>query len=453
MGVGTDSDGGIPVWRVVKAPGSLPVLGHAMPLFRTPLAFLAAMPSYGDLVEMRLGPEQTYMACHPKLVREILLNPHVFEKGGRLFDKARPSFGNGLVTCNRQEHRRQRSVLQPSFHRAKVDTYASAMAEEVDAVIASWRPGEPLMISEVMHKITIRASIRILLSLDGTDPIATEIQQLLPIVLAGLYYRTINPITVLEKIPIGGIRRHNHALAGLHMLVDDIIGRRRRNPGAARDMLSALLDNSVSESEIHDQIVTFLIAATETAGTLLTWAVYLLSRHPSDELRLADEARRATGNAFAGPGEFQFTRAVFTETLRMYPPTWILPRITTQDTQLGGQHLRAGTSVMYSPYVLQRNPNFFADPDRFCPDRWLTPRAARVSNDAMVPFGAGSRKCIGEHFAKVLGVLVLTSIATRWRLFSVANATARPVVKSTIGMSPLLMIPLPRETRSSQARR
>jgi hypothetical protein len=124
--------------------------------FRTPLPFLVVMPSYGDLAIVRLGPEHTYMAYHPKLVRQVLFNPRVFEKGGRLFDKARPSFGNGLVTGNWQEHRRQRSILQPSFHRAKVDTYAPMMAEEVDAVVvlsqlhASLRSGVPVRVGATL---------------------------------------------------------------------------------------------------------------------------------------------------------------------------------------------------------------------------------------------------------------------------------------------------------------
>lgn len=165
-----------------------------------------------------------------------------------------------------------------------------------------------------------------------------------------------------------------------------------------------------------------LVAGTETVGNALAWALYLISEHPGVARRLRD-------------GDLPYARRVFTETLRLYPPGWIFSRVTTEDAELAGRRLPEGSTVMFSPYLLHRDPANFPDPDRFDPDRWLPARPAQAPAGAMIPFGGGNRKCIGDSYADHLGALALDAVTTRWRLLPAA--AARPTAKATLGMKPL----------------
>ncbi|WP_309248881.1 cytochrome P450 [Streptomyces sp. MNP-20] len=442
---------------MTTAPRSLPLLGHALPLLRTPLQFLAALPSYGDLVALRIGPERAYMACHPELVQHMLLNPRVFDKGGRLFDKVRPILGNGLVTSGWHEHRRQRPLVQPAFHRTRITAYTTAMEQETEALLTAWHPGRIFDAGEAMHTLTTRIAIRALLSRQGTDDAVAAIQRWLPVVLAGVYHRTVNPLTVLEKLPTPGNRRFQHGLDRLHGTVAQIIQERRNSPHHRQeDVLDSLLavrdqdtGAALGDDEIHEQIMTLLVAGTETIGNALAWALHLLASHPQAERRLQEEADTPKQTDASQPS---YAHRVFTETLRLYPPGWLFSRITTRATELGGHPLPAGATVMYSQYALHHNPALFPDPDRFDPDRWTPQQAGQVPGGAMIPFGSGNRKCIGDHYAMTLGTLALTAVAARWQLRPAPGSVVHPVAKATLGTGPLPMIATSRTQQGGHTR-
>ncbi|MFF4349826.1 cytochrome P450 [Streptomyces sp. NPDC001530] len=434
------------------APGGLPLLGHAIPLLRRPLQFLTSLPAHGDLVEVRLGPLRAYLVCRPELVQQVLLDPRTFDKGGPLFDAARLLVGNGLVTSGWAEHRIQRRLVQPAFHTGRMASYARVMCEEVDAVLSAWEADRAVDLNAALHALTIRVTMRTLLSTTMDSRAVAEVQHCLPVIFKGVYRRMIAPIGPLHRLPTPENRRFDRARARLCAIIDETVRARRSAGSENEDVLSILIGAQDEESskrftddEIRDQVMTMLIGGTETTASALGWAFHLLGRHPEAEREVQDEVDRVLGGrlmpAFSDLPELDYTRRAVTEALRLFPPAWILTRTTTAETELAGQPLPPGTIILFSPYVLGRDPGVFPDPGRFDPDRWLPERVSPAQRGALLPFSAGSRKCIGDAFGMAEATLALAAVSARWQLRPVPGATIRPKPKAALSPGPLLMLP------------
>lgn len=443
-------------YTVARARGDVPVLGHALHLWRRPLEFLRGLPAQGDLVEIAIGPKPAFLACHPDLVLRVLLEAKTFDKGGPLFEKARLLVGNGLVSSEWEDHRRQRRLLQPAFHASRMPGYTKLMVDEIDAVTGAWRNGEALDISDAMHALTLRITGRTMFSTKVGDRAIPEVAYCMPIIMRGVYTRMTAPFGWLEKIPTPGNRRFDAVRARMHGVIADTIEDQRQAAADRGDLLSILVSatdsetgTGLSDEEIYDQVMTLLIGGTETTGNTLSWVFHLLARHPDIEEQLHAEIDAALPGgrlpSFDDLPKLDFTWRVLNETLRMYPPAWLLTRTTTRSTDLGGQRIEPGTIVMYSPYALGHNPAIFSDPETYDPDRWLPERAAGIPRGAMVPFSAGNRKCIGDVFGQAETTLTLATIAARWKLRHVPGAGPQTAVpKASLGTGPLLMTPLRR---------
>lgn len=435
-------------WRAGTAPGALPLLGHVISLWRRPLDFLASLPAHGDLVEVRLGPSRAYLAAHPELVRQVLLNPRVFDKGG-VFDKARQLLGNSLSVSRGEEHRFQRRLIQPGFHTTKIAAYTTAVADDTRTVTDRWQPGETLDISDEMHALLMRVAARTLFSTGLDETTIEEARQCLRTVSHGIYKRTVAPLGIMEKLPTPGNRAYDHANARLREIVADMIAR-RRSDGGHGDLLSTLLSaqhpdtgEKLSERQVLDQVVTFLVAGSETTASTLAFVFHLLGTLPEVEKRLHAEVDEALGDrtpVFDDLSSLPYTRNVITEALRLYPPSWMAMRVAAQDTELGGQPISAGTMILYSAYALHHNPDLFPDPETFDPGRWEGERAEQVPRGALLPFGAGSHKCIGDVLALTETALVVATVAARWRLRPASGTRLKPEPKATLEPGPLPMV-------------
>ncbi|UXY18184.1 cytochrome P450 [Streptomyces cynarae] len=438
------------VWTVATAPGIFPFVGHGITLFRNPLPFLNSVSSYGDLVEIRLGPQRAWLVCHPELVHRVLMDARTFDKGGPQYDRLRPLMGNGLVTCAHEDHRRQRKLIQPAFHAARIADCARVMGEEAESVLGAWRPGERVDVSGAMLALTTRVTSRFLLS-DALDAATVaELRDCLAALVRGLFVRTVVPLAPLFRLPTPANRRYRRAFDRLHAIVDSVIDERRR--GRPRDdLLGSLLEAerghggaAVTGREIHDQLITLLLTGVESTAMCLGSLFALLPRHPEAERRLHAEVDEVLAEG-RPPGQEELTRLVYTrgvvtETLRVYPPGWLFTRTTTKETDLAGVRLPRGTTVLYSPYVLHHDPASFPDPDRFLPERWLPGQSAAVRNGALLPFAAGSRKCVGDAFAMAEATLAVATVARRWRLRPLPGHVEQPRPAATLGPRALEMI-------------
>ena len=432
------------------APGARPFVGHALQFRRRPLEFLTSLRACADLVEIQLGPSHAYVTCHPDLVQEVLANPRIYDKGGRLFDIARVVLGNSLVTCSWHEHRRQRAFLQPAFHRARLAGYATLMQEEIGSVTASWSAGQTIDVKATFDSLTLRVGARTLFSTDLGIDAETEIQRSMPIFSEGAFKRVVASLVFLNALPTPSNRAFRQAVARVHAVIDTVVDDYRATGVDHGDLLSLLVSTTDSQSgdrlsdqEIHDQVVTFLAASTETTSNLLCWTMLVLSRHPDVERALHDEVDRELGERLPGPEDLarlDYTRRTITEVLRLYPPIWLLTRKATEDCELGGHPVAAGTMIVFSPYLVHRDPRLFADPEQFDPDRWLPDRAASTPRGALIPFGGGSRKCIGDHFGMTEAVLTLAAIAGRWQLRPVPGQVTLTPPRATLMPDPLRMV-------------
>jgi pentalenene oxygenase len=433
-----------------RAPGAVPVVGHAVELYRRPLEFLASLPAHGDVVELRLGPGRAYMVCTPDLTRQVLLDSRTFDKGGPVINAGRQLIGDGLATCDWLEHKRQRPLVQPAFRTDRITSYARVMEEEIQATTADWRDGDVHDVSAALRSLTIRVTARTLFSAPMGAAAVTEVEQGLPSVLSGLYWRMLVPLQALHRLPTPGNRRFQKSLARLHDAIGGIIAEYRNSAGGHNDILSAIFEyrggehgDSFSDSEIRNQIFTFLIGATETTASALSWVFYLLSANPEAEEQLHAEVDAVLGGrpaVHADLPRLDYCRRVLTEALRLYPPVWAVSRTTTAETELAGHPLARNATVMWSPYLLHRHPDLFSNPDEFDPDRWPVGHSPTDSRGAMFPFAAGRRKCIGDNFAVVEATLALATIASRWRLRRPEGMRLVPEPKMTLGTGPLPLV-------------
>ncbi|MFD7922635.1 cytochrome P450 [Streptomyces sp. NPDC059740] len=448
--------------RFGRAPGSLPGVGHLPVMARRPLQLLGEAARHGDLVEIRLGRRPVHLVCHPRLVRAVLTDDRLFDRDGPLYERSRAALGNGLATCPYADHRRQRRLLQPAFRADHMERYAAAMRRTIGEATHSWQSGGTVDLMASLFALSATTTVRALFGA-GLDPSdQRELQHCLDVFLRGVYWRALLPWAA--RLPTGGNRRYAAAITRWREHADRLLRDRRAvvqqlagdgSPGAAHNALDHLLtarsaDGSpLADAEIHEQATTLVLAGAETTAAALGWAFHLVAGHPGIDARLHAEARSVLGERTAGPEDLPrlpFTRQVVTETLRLCPPAWVIPRTTTRETTLAGRHLPAGSTLVFSPYVVHRRADLYAEPLAFAPDRWAADReaherevAARTVAGEFVPFGLGAHRCVGEAFALTEAVLTLASVLARWRPTAVPGTQAGPAARSVLAPRSLPM--------------
>ncbi|HSP78165.1 MAG TPA: cytochrome P450, partial [Myxococcaceae bacterium] len=277
-----------------KAPGAAAVVGHAWQMMRRPLQFMSSLGQYGDLVEIRIGTTSAYVPCHPGLLRDVLNNDRVFDKGGAFYDRARDIAGNGLVTCPYHDHRRQRRLMQLAFKRPQLASYAPAMHAEIEATSARWRDGMVVDAFPELFGMALRTVARTLYSIPVSEDMVHRVEKALEEVLSLLFRQMFLPKAV-RRLPIPSNRRYRANLEFLHETVQNLINDYRAGGIQQDDLLSALLSSRdddggrLDDEEIHDQVITIMAAGTETVAGTLTWVFHLLSQHPDIEKQLYDE--------------------------------------------------------------------------------------------------------------------------------------------------------------------
>ncbi|MEV7026654.1 cytochrome P450 [Kitasatospora sp. NPDC093558] len=416
------------------APGALPLLGHVPAFVRRPYDFVAGLPAHGDLVRLRLGPMDAYVACHPDLVRRMLTEDRTYDKGGLVVDKAREVFGDGLATCPAAAHRRQRRMIQPAFHRDRLPGYAALMADEIAGVTAPWRDREVVDVPAAMYRLTTAVTARCLFAAHERAG-ALPVHRAMDVVTHGVARRIMVPLPGTDRIPTPGNRRYHRARADLAEITRRLIADYRAAGTDHHDLLSMLLaardedGSALTDGEIHDQVITFLLAGMETTAATLSWAWTLLAAHPAVRERLHAELDTVLDGRPARHEDLPalpLTARIVTETLRLYPVSWLLSRVVTGDgTELGGHRVPAGATILFSPYLLHRRADLFPCPDRFDPDRWLD--TTRPTLGTYAPFGAGARRCIGDAFGTTEAVLAIATIASRWTVTPTPGRPVRPL--------------------------
>jgi len=422
--------------------------------------------TYGNVACYQFMGTPIVFVNEPDFVREILVTQGASFAKERTVRRMRVLLGEGLITSDEPFHMRQRRIAAPAFHRQRIAAYAGEIVQSATAFSERLKAGEVFDIADASMELSLEIVARTLFDAEVDDDIRSINVEVNTIM--GLY----NFIVAFPKIesflhlPIPGIVKFRRSKARLDRVVDRIIGEHRAWRAEAEahgteadrgDLLSMLLSSRVevldtegkptgevetmTDAQVRDEVLTIFLAGYETTANALTWTWYLLSRNPEAERKLHEELDRVLGSGatrrlptLQDMPQLKYTEMVFAESMRLYPPAWVMGRMSTRPIELGPYRIPAGAHFFFSQYIMGRTEEYFPDPRKFEPERWTPEAKAGRHKYTYFPFGGGSRQCIGESFAWMEGVLSIATIAQRWRLAYADEA--EPEVQEKITLRP-----------------
>lgn len=430
---------------LIDVPDGEFLLGHLRAFRRQPLeAMLQWWRRHGDALRFRLGPKTLYLFSHPDLAEEILV--HQADRFVKVYEPQRPTglalvLGNGLVTSSGEVWKRHRRIIQPVFHRTRMAAMAERMAQVGEQRLAGWtaHAGRSVDIADEMMRLALEVISHTMFHTDMADHI-DHINHALRVSLKYAFDSFHRPVRVPLWVPTPRNRQFRLALQYLDKLIYGLIAERRRTGVQHDDLLDLLLrardedtGAGLSDQELRDEALTIFAAGHETTANALAWTWYLLSTHPEVAARFHEEIDRVLQGRRPKADDLPqlpYTRAVFDEAVRLFPPVPAVQRKAATSTSIGGFSLPAGAIVLVGIYHLHRHQAFWRDPERFMPERWLDGERPAVRG-AYLPFGAGSRACVGTHFATLEGPLLLALIGRRYQL-QLAQEDVEPEIVVTL---------------------
>ncbi len=392
---------------------------------------------FGEVVRFRMGPLRVFLLSNPEHIKYVLQdNQKNFFKGFG-YDPLAPALGNGLLLSEGDFWRRQRKLAQPAFHRQRLVGFAEIMAEQTAALIGRWRlreSGAPIDMAREMMRLTLGIVSRTLLSTDVSDDadnVGTALSRLLEET-----NRRVLSVVRWEKLPLPRNLQFKKDLATLDRVVFRIIQERRQSGKDQGDLLSMFMQardedtgEGMDDKQLRDEVMTMFLAGHETTANWLAWTWITLSKHPLVLRKLREEISRVLGSRvprFEDLPDLHYTTMVLEEVLRLYPPAWIIARQTREDDEIGGFHIPKKSMCVLSPYVVQRLPHLWPNPEGFDPERFVPENAPLRHKYAYFPFSGGPRQCIGTSFAFMEAQLVLAMIVQNFRLDLLPGTAVTP---------------------------
>jgi cytochrome P450 len=412
------------------------------------LELFSEMASYGDVSQISIGPQRVVLLMHPDDIKRVLVTQQRSFTKGRSLERTEVLLGKGLLTSEGEYHLRQRRLVQPAFHRERLVSYASTMVEYANRMQMGWRDGELRDAHGDMMRLALAIAGRTLFDVD-VERDAHDVEEVLDLSLKLFNYSILPLGALIEYVPLAWVRDLRGARKRMEALIYRLIAERRADGADRGDLLSMLVaardaegdGTGMTDQQLRDEIVTLLLAGHETTANALTWSWYLLSEHPEVEAELHAELDRVLGGRLPTVDDLPhltYTRAVLAESMRLRPPAWTLERSAQEDFEAGGYVIKRGAIVLMSQYLVHRDPRWWSEPERFDPGRWTAePQAERQPERpkfSYFPFGAGTRMCVGEHFAWMEGTLVLATLAQRWKLRYESAET--PVLEPLVTLRP-----------------
>jgi cytochrome P450 len=409
-------------------PKSNSPLGHLVEVRRDILGFLTRVAAeFGDVAYFRIGHLRIVLLSHPDYVKEVLLtNNRNFVKG-RPLKLAKWLLGEGLLTSEGDFHARQSRIVQPSLHSQRLHTYGSVMTDYAVRLSDRWQAGITVDIAHEMARMATAIAGKTMFNWDVDSEVAAGIDNALNDAMA-LFSRVTIPFAEwLLLLPLPSTFRFYRAKAHFDSTIYRLIKERRATRHDHGDLLSMLLvaqdaegdGTGMTDRQVRDEALTLFLTALDTVSVALTWTWYLVSQHEDVEARLHAELEQVLGGTpptVDDLARLPYTRMVVSEALRLFPPNYAIAREALEAFSVGGYAVPAGTLILMSPYVIQRDARFFRDPSRFDPERWNPELAEKPQKFAYFPFGGGPRGCIGQSYAVQEATLVVATLAQRWRM-------------------------------------
>ena len=451
----------------IPGPHALPLVGSLGPLGADSLVTLSSLAAeYGRIARFGILGRQFVLLADPELIREVLVEKaDLFPKAQRDIAILGRFLGKGLLTNNGAAHRRQRKLAQPAFHHRRIQAYAETMVDYAAAHVEGWRDGAVYDIGEEMRRLTMYIVAKTLFDVDhdkieefaeGVGMSLHNLQQISDERFDELF-------SLPDWVPTARNRLDRRSRETLNAAVNQIITLRQAQavagatPGSETagkevpdrgDLLSMLMlardedGRPMDDQQLRDEVVTLFLAGHETTSNALTWTWLLLAQQPEVAAQLHTELDAVLGSAdngrrlptLADLPQLPYTLQVIKESMRLYPPAWVLnTRAATEDTTVGEYEIPKGTHVFISQYVMHRQARFFPEPERFDPARWTPEFEASLPKFAYMPFGGGPRVCIGNSFAMMEAQLLLATIAQRWDLALLPGQSLAPAALITLG--------------------
>ncbi len=441
-------------------PGPPPrfLIGN-LPLFNAdPLAIYTRWArEFGDIFYYRAAWMDVYFLNHPSLIESVLVSQSQNFAKDKVIQNSRWFLGEGLLTNEGSGWLRQRRLCQPAFHRERMSTYGHTMSRYTEEMLATWQDAQVRDIHQEMMQLTMRIVAKVLFGVEvkeDTERVAAALNTLMRHTSGG---RMILP-PIMRHVPVPAMIRVKRAVRELDGIVNRIIRQRRASGQDTGDLLSMLIaardedGSGMTDRQLRDEVLTFLLAGHETTAVSLSWTWYLLGQDPKVEQKLHEELSQVLGGRtpqLEDLPRLPYTDKVVKESMRLFPPAWSLARTVAKEIELAGYKLPVGSNVVMSPWILHRDPRFFELPEQFNPDRWTADSAQHLPKFAYFPFGGGPRLCIGASFAVMEANLLLAAIAQRFQLRLVPGHPVETLPSITLrprhGMRMSLSKPQPME--------
>jgi cytochrome P450 len=438
-------------------PGPKSLFGlEGLAFRRDPLGFLTRLARrYGDIAHFRVGPQHVFLLNHPDYIRDALVTHNQYFGRGRGLQRLKRLLGEGLLTSEGDHHRRQRRLIQPAFRHERITAHADLIAKHSERFAARWQDGETRDMLPEMRRLALAAIGRALFSTGMEADADAMIQESTAAIhLLDLFGAPKGRlVTLLRRLPLIGRAHIKRSRERLDAVIYRIIDERRLSGRDHDDLLSALLtardgEGGMPDEQVRDEVLTLMHAGSETLANALTWTWYLLTRNAEAEAKLHDELDNVLAGrtpTFEDVPRLAYTEKVFLEAMRVYPPAWTMSRFVLKDYTVGGYTMPAGSLVLMSQYVMHRDERYYPQPHRYDPERWSPEARQSRPQFTYFPFGGGPRRCIGEGLAGLEGVMMIATLASRWRI---RLATTRPVrPQALISLRPKGGLPVRLERR------
>jgi len=393
---------------------------------------------YGDLFYYRAGWLHVYFLNHPELIEAVLVRKYQSVLKDRVVQNSKWFFGEGLLTNEGESWLRQRRLSQPAFHRERIAAYARIMTEYTEQMTAGWQDGEVRDVHQEMMQLTLRIVVRALFSVEPAE--IENISAAMNVLMRNTVGLRLLLPPIARFLPIPAMVQFRRAVQQLDEIVYRIIAARRSEHDTG-DLLSMLMQardedgGRMSDQQLRDEVMTFLLAGHETTALALSWTWHLLAQNPHAEHRLHDELDRVLRRrlpTFEDMPGLQESEHVIKEGLRLYPPAWGLAREVASEFELGGYKIPRKANLVMCQWIMHRHPTYFSDPEQFDPARWQLESMKNLPRFVYFPFGGGPRGCIGTSFAMMEAILLLATIAQRFRFETVPDHPVIPVPGFTL---------------------
>jgi cytochrome P450 len=395
--------------------------------------FTELLREHGEFVEFQLGPIRSFLINDMDALYQILIDqPEKFHKVKRTKDILGQFVGNGILLSDGAFWRRQRQLVQPAFHSQRVNNYARVMVERTMRLTSGWKDGETRLISEDMRTLALNIVAKTLFDADTTE-VAQKVSVAMEVIQQVAKEKGTAAIAIPSWVPTPKHRYWRAAISELNAVVDRIIIERRNANVDKGDLLSMMLLASdeetgakMTDQQAHDELMTLFLAGHDTTANALTWLFHIFTQYPEIEAKLVAELNSVLGGRppeLTDLHKLVYTEQIVKEVLRMYPPAWTFVREPAENVVIKGYHIPKGAVILISPFLIHRLPQYYSEPEKFMPERWVEGYERRIPKTAYIPFSIGPRVCIGNIFALMEARLVLATVIQRWQLRHVDAAS------------------------------